>query len=321
MKLIHTAAILSASLLALSATAQPYPNKPIRMIVNSGPGGPSDLVARGMALQLPATMGQTVVVENRIGAAGIIGADAVAKSAPDGYTVLMTVSSPITLNPYFYTKLPYDPHKDFTPVSFVSVITAMIATHASVPVSNMNELIALARAKPDGINFGSWGIGSFSDLYRAWLENKFNVSFRHIPYKEANQATAGLLTGEVQVLLNPVGLLAPHVRAGKIKGLATVGDRRSVAMPDQPSFAEIGYDLNFLGWVGAFGPANLPRDITQRLNTEMDKLVNNAEFSAKFLRPQSMEGRGGSVESFHAFLKTDHETAGRLAKLAGVKPE
>ena len=321
MKLFAKSALLTALLSALAALAQPYPNKPIRMIVNSGPGGPSDLVARGMSQLLPTSLGQTVVVENRSGASGIIGADAVAKSPADGYTLLMTVSSPITLNAYFYTKLPYDPHRDFTPISLISVITAMIAAHPSLPVASMNELIGMARANPEGINFGSWGVGSFSDLYRAWLENRFGVRFRHIPYKEANQATAALLAGEVQVLLNPVGLLAPHVRAGKLKGLATVGERRSPALPDLPSFTEIGYDLNFLGWVGAFGPGGMPRDVTQRLNTEMGKLVTDPDFAAKFLRPQSMDGRGGSIEAFQTFLTADHETAGRLAKLAGVKPE
>ena len=321
MRFFAPLALLVSLLLSHPAHAQPYPGKPIRMIVNSGPGGPSDLVARGMSQLLPATLGQSVVVENRIGAAGIIGADAVAKSPADGYNLLMTVSSPITLNAYFYTKLPYDPHKDFTPISLVSVISAMIATHPSLPAASMNDLISLARAKPDSVLFGSWGVGSFSDLYRAWLENKFNVKFRHIPYKEANQATAGLLSGEVQVLLNPVGLLAPHVRAGKLKGLAVAGERRSPVLPDLPSFTEAGYDLNFLGWVGAFGPAGMPRDITQRLNTEMGRLIADPEFSAKFLRPQSMDGRGGSIESFQTFLDADHETAGRLAKLAGVKPE
>ena len=321
MKFIVTAAILSAPLLALPVSAQPYPNKPIRIIVNSGPGGPSDLISRGFSQFMPQTLGQSVVVENRIGAAGIIGADAVAKSAADGYTFLVTVSAPITLNPYFYTKLPYDPHKDFSPLSMLSVINAAFFAHPSLPASNMIELINLARAKPDEILFGSWGIGSFPDLYRAWMENKFNVRFRHIPYKEANQATAALLSGEVQVLQNPVGALAPHVRSGKLKGLGTLGEKRVAALPDLPAFAEMGFDLNFLGWVGAFGPANMQREVAQRLNTEMHKLVNDNDFAAKFLRTQSMEGRGGSIESFLAYLKSDHETAGRLAKLAGVKPD
>ena len=313
--------LLAAWLLPFTAAAQPYPSKPIRIVVNSGPGGPSDLIARGFSQLMPQTMGQSVVVENRIGAAGIIGADAVAKSAPDGYTVLITVSAPITLNPYFYAKLPYDPHKDFTPLSMLSIINAAFFAHPSVPANNMNELISLARSKPDEVLFGSWGIGSFPDLYRAWMENKFNVRFRHIPYKEANQVAAALLSGEVQVLQNPVGALAPHVRSGKLKGLGTLGEKRVAALPDLPSFAEMGLDLYFLGWVGAFGPANMPRDIAQRLNAEMHRLVNDNDFAAKFLRTQSMEGRGGSIESFQAYLKTDHETAGRLAKLAGVKPE
>jgi tripartite-type tricarboxylate transporter receptor subunit TctC len=301
--------------------AQSWPAKPLRFVVNSGPGGPSDFVARGMSQVLPQTLGQPVVVENRIGAAGIIGADAVAKAAPDGYTVLMTVSAPITLNQYFYTSLPYDPVKDLAPVSLVSAINSIYFAHPSLPANTMPELIALARAKPDSILYGSWGVGSFPDLYRAWLENQFNVKFRHIPYKEASQVTAALLSGEVQVLLNPAGLLAPQVRSGRLKTIATIGFRRASNMPEVPSFKDLGYDLDFLGWVGAFAPGATPREIVLRLNTEMGRLIADPAFGAKYLAPQSMDPRGGTPEEFAAFIKVDRETAGKLARLAGVKPE
>jgi tripartite-type tricarboxylate transporter receptor subunit TctC len=315
-------AVLLAAVLSLSAAhAQTYPVKPVRIVVNSGPSGPSDLIARGMSQMLPKSMGQPFIVENRAGAAGLIGADAVAKSAPDGYNILMTVSAPITLNPFFYSKMPYDPQRDLAPLSLVSTITAVYVAHASLPVNSMPELIELARSQPDSILYGSWGVGSFPDLYRAWLENRFNVTFRHIPYKEAGQVTAALLSGEVKVLLNPPGLMAPHVKSGKLKHIATIGAKRAAQLPDAPSFKELGYDLDFLGWVGAFAPAGTPRDIVMRLNGEMQKLIGDREFIAKFLAPQGMDPRGGTPEEFAAFLKTDRETAAKLVKLAGVKPE
>jgi tripartite-type tricarboxylate transporter receptor subunit TctC len=315
-RLLWLLALVSPALLA-----QNYPAKPVKFIINSGPGGPSDFVARGMSQLLPQTMGQPFVTENRAGAAGIIGADAAAKSAPDGYTLLMTVSAPISLNPYFYTTLPYDPLKDFAPISLVSAITAIYVAHPSLPANTMPELIALAKSKPDGVLYGSWGVGSFPDLYRAWIENQFGVKFRHIPYKEANQVTAAVLSGEVQVLLNPPGLMAPYVKAGKLKTIATIGPKRSMHLPEAPSFAELGYPLDFLGWVGSFAPAATPKDVVQRLNAEMSKLISDPAFVAKYLTPQSMDPRGGTPEEFAAFLRSDRETAGKLAKLAGVKPE
>jgi tripartite-type tricarboxylate transporter receptor subunit TctC len=313
--------VLLLALLSPAAFAQTYPTKPVKLIVNSGPTGPSDFLARGLTQVMPPIMGQPFVVENRVGAAGIIGTEAAAKSAPDGYTLLVTVSAPISLNPYFYTKLPYDPLKDFAPLSLVGAITATYVAHPSLPASTMPELIALAKAKPDTVLFGSWGVGSFPDLYRAWIEKEFNVKVRHIPYKEASQVTAGVLSGEIQVIFNPSGLIAPLVRSGKLKALSTLGPKRSTHLPDVPSFKELGYDLDFLGWTGMFAPAGTPRDVVQRLNTEMSRLIADPAFVAKYLTPQSMDPRGGTPEEFAAFLRQDRETAGKLAKLAGVKPE
>jgi tripartite-type tricarboxylate transporter receptor subunit TctC len=316
--------LLSAVLLSIFAVlahAQAYPTKPVRFLVSSGPIGPADLVARGMAQALPQVMGQSFIVENRPGAGGIIGTDAVAKSAADGYTLLMTVSAPITLNPYFYAKLPYDPVRDLSPVMIAGVINAIYVTHPSLPVNTMPELIALAKSKPNTILYGSWGIGSFPDLYRAWLEKELGTQFRHIPYKEISQVLNAVLSGEVQVLLNTPGLMAPLVKAGKLKALASIGPKRSAQMPDAPSFKELGYDLDFLGWVGAFAPAGTPRDVVQRLNNEMNLIIADPAFVAKYMTTQSMDPRGGTPDEFAAFIRRDLETAGRLARLAGVKPE
>jgi tripartite-type tricarboxylate transporter receptor subunit TctC len=303
------------------AQAQAWPAKPVRILVSSGPIGPSDVLARGMAQALPQVLGQSFVVENRPGAGGLIGTDAAAKAAPDGYTLLMTVSAPITLNPYFYSKLPYDPVRDFAPVALAGVINAVFVAHPSVTVNTLPELIALTKSRPDTIRYGSWGIGSFPDLYRAWLEKEQGAQFQHIPYKEISQVLGAVVTGDIQVLLNTPGLMTPLVKAGKLKVLAAIGTRRLPQFPEAPSFKELGYDLDFLGWTGAFAPAGTPRDIVSRLNKEMNQLLTEPGFVGKYMTAQSMDPRPGTPEEFGAFIRKDLETAGRLAKLAGVKPE
>ena len=314
-------ALVSPAIVSTPVFAQAYPNKPVRLIVNSGPTGPSDFLSRGLTQVLPPIMGQPFVVENRAGAAGIIGTDAVAKAPADGYMLLVTVSAPISSNPFFYNKLPYDPLKDFAPVHLAGAITATYVAHPSLAANTMPELLALAKANPDTVLYGSWGVGSFPDLYRAWFEKEYNIKFRHIPYREASQVTNGVLSGEIQVIFNPSGFIAPLVKAGKLKALATLGPKRSPHLPDVPSFRELGYELEFLGWTGMFAPAGTPRDVVMRLNGEMNKLIADPGFVAKYLTPQSMDPRGGTPEEFAAFLKADRETAGKLAKLAGVKPE
>lgn len=300
--------------------AQPYPSKPVHVIIPGAAGAPPDVMARAMAPMLQQATGQPFVVENRVGANGILGMEAFSRSSPDGYTLMVANGAPVTLNQFFYTKLPYD-SRDLAPVINIGVIAAAIAAHASVPANGFRELIDLARQKPDTVIWANWGSGSFPDLYRAWAQNTYNVVFRDVPYKTPDQAMNALVAGEVNVLLNTPGLFAPHVRAGKLKALATIGPRRSVHLPDTPSFGELGIDLDFRGWVGAFGPPGTPADIVQKMNAEMGKLVRDPAFVAKFLTPASVEAVGGTPEEFAAFLKKDRETAARLTKLANVKPQ
>ncbi len=302
------------------AAAQTYPSKPVKILVPSAAGAPPDFMARAMAPLLYQALGQPFVVENRVGANGIVGMEQFMRSAPDGYTILVANGAPVTLNPFFKIKLPYEP-RELVPIIDIGVIAASIAENASVPASSFKQLIDLARQKPDTIIWANWGSGSFSDLYRAWAQNTFGVVFREVPYKTPDQAMTALVSGEVQVLLNTPGLFAPHVKAGKLKPLATIGPKRSVHLPETPSFAELGFDLDFRGWVGSFAPPGTPKEIVQRLNAEMGRLVADSAFVARYFTPASVEPVGGTPEEFAAFLKKDRETAARLTRLANVKPD
>ncbi len=322
MKSIFRLAPLVALLLAAHlAWAQSYPTKPVHIIIPGAAGAPPDILSRAMAQPMSLALGQPWVVENRVGANGIIGMEAVIRSAPDGYTLSVTQGAPVSLNPYFYSKLPYEPLRDLAPVANMGVIAASIMVSATVPVNSLRELIEMARAKPESLVWSTWGPGSFSDLYRAWVEGTFNVKFLELPYKASSAAMQSIIAGEGQVMLNASGALTSLARAGKIKVLATIGPNRYRNLPDVPSFAELGYDMDFRGWVGAFAPTGTSRDIVQRLNTEINKVLADTAFGEKFLIPGSVEFKAGSPEEFGRFLKVDRELAGRLTKLAKVKPE
>ena len=301
--------------------AQAWPSKPIRVIVPNAVGSPGDLVARAFGAPLTQALGQPLVVENRTGANCIIGVEAVVRAAPDGYTLLSTQGATISLNPWFYAKLPYEPLRDLAPVANVGVIAAGLFGSSQVQAASLRELVDAAKAKPGDLVWATWGPGSFSDLYRAWAESQYGVTFREVSYKSPDQAAIAVMTGEAQVTLNTPAVMAPHVRAGKMRGLATIGQKRSPQLPDVPSFSELGLDLDFRGFVGVFAPAATPREVVARLNAEMNRLITDPEFARLHLERSAIEPRGGTTEEFAAFLRKDRETAGRLSKLANVKPQ
>lgn len=317
-RIIAIAALLSA---IPFSNAQNYPSKPVRVIIPGAPGAPPDILARAMAQSMSQALGQSWVVDNRVGANGIIGMEAVVKAAPDGYTLCVTQGAPVSLNPFFYTKLSYEPLRDLAPVANMGVIAASILVSATVQPNSMREMIDQVRAKPESLIWATWGPGSFSDLYRAWAENAFGVKFQEVPYKTPIAAFQAVMSGEGHVMLNASGQLPNFVKAGKIKVLGTLGPNRYRTLPDVPSFAELGYDVDFRGWVGAFAPAGTPRDIVQRLNAEINKVLADTEFGEKFLVPASVEFKATTPDEFGRFLKVDRELAGRLTRLAKVKPE
>ena len=313
---------LVACLLGLSeASAQNYPARPIRVIQPLGPGSPGDLASRAIAQSLSQTLSQPVIVENRVGANGILGMEACVNALPDGYTLCAPSGSQISINPFVYAKLSYDPPRDLVPVILVGNIKSSIVVNPSLPVKSMAELIDLAKAKPGALNWGSWGVGSLTHLYLAWVENKFGVSITHVPHKTLGAATMAAVAGQVQVMQTTPGLALPLAKAGKLRVLAVTGDKRSDFMPDVPSFKELGYDLQFESWIGVFVPKDTPNEIVRLLNTEIGKLIADSKFSQRFLRPAAVVAAGGSTEEFAAFLKRDRETAATLIKMAKLRPE
>jgi tripartite-type tricarboxylate transporter receptor subunit TctC len=312
---------MSAALLSPAAAQDAYPSRLIRFIQPLGPGSPGDIVTRTAADAIARSVGQATVVENRVGANGIIGMDACAKSAPDGYTVCVPSFSQMSVNPVRYNKLPYDPLRDLDPVILFAAITSTIVVNASVPVNSLAELVALAKSKPGALNWGSWGLGSFSHLYLAWLQNATGTSFVHVPYKTLGQAVTAVVAGEVQVMVNTPSVAAPLVEAGKVKALAIIGNERSPLLPGVPSWKEAGYELPLLSWVGVTVPAGTPKPIVQKLNAEFGKLLRDPAYVARALTPGSLAPLGGTPEEFGAFLKSDRVTMEKLAAAAKIPKE
>ncbi len=314
------AACVIALMTLQSLHAQTYPAKPLRIIVPSGIGGPADTSARAFAQALTPNLGQPVVVENRGGADGVIGIDACAKAAPDGYTLCITQAAPITTLPFLNSKLPYDPPRDLAPVILIGTTAGgAIVVPSSVSANSMRELVALAKANPGKLNWGSWGNASNSYLHFSWLQKTAGVSFTHVPYKTPDLAVTAVVAGEIQVLLNTPSVLAPHIKSGKIKALGLSSNTRSPEMPGVPTLKEQGFDLAFVGWNGVFVPAGTPAPIIRRLNAEFNTLIADANFANRFLKTFSVEAIGGSSEDFANFLKNFREMTGQLIKGADIR--
>jgi tripartite-type tricarboxylate transporter receptor subunit TctC len=292
-----------------------YPSRLVRFIQPLGPGSPGDIVTRTIADAFAKSTGQSTVVENRVGANGIIGMDACAKAPPDGYTICVPSFAQMSVNPVLYNKLPYDPSHDHAPVILFAAITSSITVNAAVPVNSLQELIALAKSKPGALNWGSWGIGSFSHLYMAWLHDVTGTSFVHVPYKTLGQAVTGVVAGEVQVMVNTPAVAAPLVAAGKVKVLAIIGRERSPLL-DVPTLKEAGFDPPLVSWVGVTVPAGTPKPIVQKLNSEFGKLLRDPDYVQRYLTPGSLAPLGSTPEEFAAFLKADRVTMEKLAESA-----
>ncbi len=305
------------------ASAQNYPVKAVRVIVPHPPGGgPIDGPARGMADYLGKGFGQIFMVENRDGADGLIGTEAVVKSAPDGYNLLTTSASVITLNSFVRSNLPYDSSRDLDPVGYIGVINSVVLVHPSVPAKSMRELLDLARARPNTISWGTLGTTSIGSLLIGLFKNDFNAPFYMIPYKSTVQALLGTVAGDVNVVAYAVGDAARFAKAGKVRALAITGSRRATELPDVPTLGEVGVNQKFRNWVGMFAPAGTPKDIIRRLNAEMAKAVGDAQFRQRYLESVGLstdEVSGASPEKFSEFIKTDRQAYAEIVKLAGIE--
>ena len=303
------------------AAAQAYPAKPLRMIVTFAAGGGTDVAARTVAPKLSEALGQPVVVENRAGANGAVGAEAGARSAPDGYTLVVGAAGTLVVAPHLGAKLPFDTFKDFAPVSLLVTSPFIVTLHPSVQAGSIRELVALAKANPGRINYGSSGTGGAPQLAAELFKNTAGVNMVHVPYKGLGPAITDLLGGQIQAVFADVGLVSAHIQGGKLKGLAITSASRLPTLPDLPTVAESGIPGYAAGtWYGVLAPAGTPPAIVSRLSEELRKVLALPEVRASFAS-QGVSPAGNTPEQFSAFLRDEHAKWGKVIRDAGIKSE
>ena len=313
--------VLMLSLLSASgAMSQNYPNRPIRIVAPFPPGGGLDMVSRALAQRMSAPLGQSVIIDNRAGADGMIGTEQVARAAADGYTLLISSTGPMVINPALNLKMPYDTVKDFAPITLVVVQPLCLVVHPSLPVKSVKELVALAKSRPGQLNYGSAGIGNGAHLAGELFKIATGIDIVHVPYKGAAPAVVDLLAGQVQIMLNSIPVLLPQIRAGKLKALSVGADHRMAMMPETPTMLEAGvarFDAN--SWYGFFAPAATPKDIVGKLNTEAAKILRGQELR-DFMAQQGADSIGNSSEEFAAHIKSELAKWSLAVKAANVQP-
>jgi tripartite-type tricarboxylate transporter receptor subunit TctC len=302
------------------ALAQNYPTKTIRIIVPFTPGGGNDISARFIAQQLTEAFKHSVIVENRPGAGSTVGTDMVAKSAPDGYT-LMVIHNAIAINQTLYPKLPYDAVRDFAQVALVGVTTNTLVVHPALPVKNTKELIALAKSKPDALNYASTGAGGTSHLAMEYFRLSTGTKIVHIPYKGTAPALTDMVAGQTQVMISALPGTMPFIGAKRLVALATSGAKRSAFLPNLPTLAEAGVkDYEFDTWYGMHAPIKVPRDIIVRLNGAIVKALAIPEVKQQ-LANQGIEASSATPEAFTSYVRAEIEKMGRIIKASGARPE
>jgi tripartite-type tricarboxylate transporter receptor subunit TctC len=320
-------ALLGMQFLVMSsAMAQAWPNKAVRLIVSSAPGGPGDLVARGFAQAMSNALGQPFVVENRVGADGLIAGEACARATPDGYTLCSLDGFVVVTNPAVRAKMPFDTAKDIDPVVHLGMLAATIGAHPSVPAKNFAELIDYAKGNPNKITWASYGASSSAMLYMGWLSNVRDVHFFNVPYKSAAPAFQAVVAGESQLVVYSMGLTLQQIKAGKMKALAINTPSRHPAMPDVPTMAESGLDVAVVTWFGVFAPAGTPKDIIRRVNSETPKAYfGDVALREKFLTATGIVWNhapaGVPPEQFSEFLAKERKMYLDLVRIAKIKVE
>ena len=316
-----TVVLLLAALAAASATAQTYPSKPVRVIVAFAAGGTTDILARIYAQKLSVSTGQQFVVENRTGAGGTIGTEAVVRSPPDGYTINFGSTSSLAGSPNLYSKLSYDLMRDLAPVTQVATASIMLAMHPSVPAKSMRELIALARARPGQINFASSGNGSSLHLCGEYLKYLAKIDLVHVPYKGVGVALPDLIAGQVQLLFSDMAPFVQYVKTGKLRVLGVSTARRSKLYPEYPTIAESGvpgYDL--AGWYGVVVPAATPRAVLDRLHAEYSKAMRTPDMAERYAT-LGVEPTDTTPEQFGAYMRSELVKWGDIVKRSGTRIE
>jgi len=303
--------------LAPAAMAQGYPSKPIRLIAPFAPGGALDLIARGVGAKLSESLGQPVVVENKAGASGAIGSELVAKSAPDGYTLLMTSGSIVTANPYMYKSMTFDAAKDLVAITNVATGPQVIAVSADVPAKDLRELIAYAKANPGKINFGSAGVGTQTHLAAENFAYSAGIDMTHVPYKGESAAITDLIGGQIQLVTPNLGAAIALIQQGKMRALAVTSPQRSAQLPDVPAAAEVLPGFENAGWFGLMAPAGTPREVIDRVQRDSAKILLSDDFRAK-LAQQGMVPVGNSPADFAAAIREESAHWAKLIKERGL---
>ncbi len=311
---------LGAAFVAPMATAQNYPTRPIKIIVPATPGGAIDIIARSLAEKMTASLGQPVTVENKPGASNNLGTDFVAKSAPDGYTLVIVASSHAT-NKHMFKALPYDPVKDFEPVAFTHVVPLLLTVHPSIPAKTVAELVTWIKANPDKAIYASSGPGSSLHMAAELFMSMTKTKMQHVPYKGSSAAHPDLLAGRTAMIFDPVPAIRGHVKAGSLRGIAVTTTNRSTAFPEIPTISEsglTGYDAST--WGGVLAPAGTPKDIVTRLNTAINAALKFDDVRTRLIGA-GIEIQGGTPEQFGNVIKAEVDKWGRIVREAGIQPE
>ena len=306
---------------AHAAQAQGYPAKAVRFIVPFAAGGGTDLVARTIAQRLTEALGQTFVVENRGGAGGVIGADMVAKSAPDGYMLVLGSPGPMTINPNLQAKMPYDTLRDFAPISLVTISPFVLTVHPALPVKTLKEFIALAKARPGQLNYGSGGNGSVAHLSTEYLKSLAQINLVHIPYKGSSLSLTDTLAGQLQVMFDNLPVVLPHINTGKLRLMGVGTQQRSALIPGAPTIAESGVPgFEASTAFGVMAPANTPVTVVNRLSQEIVRILQNPEVKDR-LATQGLEAVGSTPQQYEAHLRVELAKYARIVKSAAIKVE
>jgi tripartite-type tricarboxylate transporter receptor subunit TctC len=315
------AGALAAALASTPGAAQNYPTKAIRLIVPFPPGGPNDILGRVLAQILSEQLGYQVVVDNRGGAGGIIGAELAARAGPDGYTLLFGGTAPLSINPALHKTLPYDPIKDFSAVSLVGTAPSMLVAHPAVPIKTVKDLIALAKARPGQLNFASAGIGTPPHLAGELFKSMAGVDMVHVPYKGGGPALTDLLAGQVGLYFSGISSALPFVKEGKLRGIAVTSAKRTAVVPDMPTIAESGLPGYEVGnWYAVLAPAATPPAIVTRLSAEINTALKAAEVRKRFLE-LAADPLGSTPAELAAYIRSEIVKWAKVIKMAGIKPE
>ena len=315
------AGLFATFLMLGAAYAQPFPTKPIRWVVPFAPGGSTDTLARTLAVKLSEALGQQVVIDNRAGASGNIGMEIVARAPADGHTILLGYIANVAIAPSLYEKLPFDPVKDYEPITLLATSPNVLVAHPTVAAKNLKELIALAKAQPGKLNYASASIASVGHLTGELLNDLAGIKMTHVAYKGSGQAVTDLLGGHIQLMFSGFSSTLPHIKSGKLRALAQTGEKRSPALPDVPTIAESGFPkFEATAWYGVHAPAKTPKPIVSRLNAELVKALKLPDVSER-LGSLGFEIAATTPEYYGNYIRSEIKKWAKVVKASGAKPE